>query len=46
MALGLSNPEIAVKLFVSIATVKAHVNTIFAKLDVTTRAQAIALALG
>ncbi|MCU1529199.1 MAG: DNA-binding response regulator [Frondihabitans sp.] len=45
MAQGLANPEIAARLFVSIATVKAHVNTIFAKLDVTTRAQAITLAL-
>jgi DNA-binding NarL/FixJ family response regulator len=45
MAEGLANPEIAARLFVSVATVKAHVNTIFAKLDVTTRAQAIALAL-
>lgn len=45
IAQGLSNPEIAARLFVSIATVKAHVNTIFAKLDVTTRAQAITLAL-
>ena len=43
---GPSNPEIAARLFVSVATVKAHVNTIFAKLGVTTRAQAIALALG
>jgi DNA-binding NarL/FixJ family response regulator len=45
MAEGLANPEIAARLFVSVATVKAHVNTIFAKLDVSTRAQAIALAL-
>lgn len=45
IAEGLSNPEIAERLFVSVATVKAHVNTIFAKLDVTTRAQAITLAL-
>ncbi|GAA4266376.1 response regulator transcription factor [Frondihabitans peucedani] len=46
IAQGLSNPEIAARLFVSVATVKAHVNMIFAKLGVTTRAQAIALALG
>jgi DNA-binding NarL/FixJ family response regulator len=45
IAEGRSNPEIAGLLFVSVATVKAHVNTIFAKLGVTTRAQAIALAL-
>lgn len=45
IAEGASNPEIAARLFVSVATVKAHVNTIFAKLGVSTRAQAIALAL-
>lgn len=45
IAEGRSNPEIAGILFVSVATVKAHVNTIFAKLGVSTRAQAIALAL-
>lgn len=45
IAEGASNPEIATRLFVSVATVKAHVNTIFAKLGVSTRAQAIALAL-
>ncbi|RKR75541.1 response regulator transcription factor [Frondihabitans australicus] len=45
IAEGRSNPEIAAALFVSVATVKAHVNTIFAKLGVTTRAQAMALAL-
>lgn len=42
---GLANPEIAARLFVSVATVKAHVNAIFSKLGVTTRAQAMALAL-
>ena len=45
IAEGRSNPEIASALFVSVATVKAHVNTIFAKLGVTTRAQAITRAL-
>jgi DNA-binding NarL/FixJ family response regulator len=42
MAEGLSNPEIAGRLFVSTATVKTHVNAIFAKMLVATRAQAIA----
>ncbi|GAA4674254.1 response regulator transcription factor [Frondihabitans cladoniiphilus] len=42
---GLANPEIALRLFVSVATVKTYVNTIFAKLGVSTRSQAMALAL-
>jgi len=40
---GLSNAEIARSLFVSVATVKTHINAIFAKLAVRDRAQAIAL---
>lgn len=40
---GLSNAEIAGTLFVSVATVKTHINAIFAKLAVRDRAQAIAL---
>ena len=40
---GLSNGEIASRLFVSLATVKTHINSIFAKLAVRDRAQAIAL---
>lgn len=40
---GRSNPEIAAALFVSVATVKTHINAIFAKLAVRDRAQAIAL---
>ena len=46
LATGSANPEIASALFVSTATVKSYVNTIFAKLGVTTRAQAVALVLG
>ena len=42
VAEGLSNPEIAGRLFVSLATVKTHINAIFAKLAVRTRAEAIA----
>lgn len=40
---GLSNGEIASALFVSVATVKTHINAIFGKLAVRDRAQAIAL---
>jgi DNA-binding NarL/FixJ family response regulator len=40
---GLSNQEIATRLFVSVVTVKTHINAIFAKLEVRDRAQAITL---
>ncbi|MHC5795693.1 response regulator transcription factor [Lacisediminihabitans sp. FW035] len=43
IAEGLSNPEIATRQFVSVSTVKTHINSIFAKLQVRDRAQAIAL---
>ncbi len=46
IAAGRSNTEIARELFLSVATVKSHVNAIFAKLPARDRAQAIALALG
>lgn len=40
MATGLSNEEIAEKLFVSLNTVKTHSSSIFLKLDVKRRTQA------
>jgi NarL family two-component system response regulator LiaR len=42
---GLNNPEIAEELVVSRSTAKAHVSNILAKLGVSNRAEAIALAL-
>jgi DNA-binding NarL/FixJ family response regulator len=45
IAAGRSNGEIAASLFLSVATVKSHVNAIFAKLPARDRAQAIATVL-
>jgi ATP/maltotriose-dependent transcriptional regulator MalT len=42
LAAGYSNAEIARKLVVAIGTVKAHTSSIYRKLDVATRGQAIA----
>lgn len=41
LAAGLSNPQIADELVIALSTVKTHVNRIYAKLGVSTRAQAI-----
>ena len=40
-SLGLSNTEIAQRLYLSHATVKTHINRIFAKTGVRDRAQAV-----
>ncbi|RZJ48668.1 MAG: response regulator transcription factor, partial [Flavobacterium sp.] len=44
MANGLSNQEIADKLFISLNTIKTHISRIFEKMDVKRRTQAIELA--
>jgi len=44
MASGLSNQEIADKLFVSLNTIKTHTTNIFVKLDVKRRTQAVHIA--
>jgi ATP/maltotriose-dependent transcriptional regulator MalT len=41
---GMSNQEIASRLFISITTVKKHISNIYAKLDVKTRTQAVSRA--
>ena len=41
MAEGLSNNEIAARLFVSLNTIKTHASNVFIKLDVSRRTQAI-----
>ncbi|TQS42644.1 response regulator transcription factor [Cryptosporangium phraense] len=46
MTQGHNNAAIAAELFLSVATVKSYVNTLFAKLGARDRAHAIAIALG
>ncbi len=38
---GLSNAEIAARLFIAVGTVKRHINNIYGKINVTSRTQAI-----
>ena len=45
LADGMSNGEVAKKLFISQETVKSHVRHILAKLEADTRTQAVAIAL-
>jgi DNA-binding NarL/FixJ family response regulator len=44
MVEGLTNPEIAQRLMVSVSTARAHVSNIFSKLGVSNRAEAVARA--
>jgi LuxR family maltose regulon positive regulatory protein len=44
IAAGLSNREIAQKLFIEVGTVKTHINNLYGKLEVHSRTQAIARA--
>ena len=44
MAAGLSNQEIAARLFVSLSTVKTHTSRLFEKMDVKRRTQAVEMA--
>lgn len=46
LARGKSNKEIAADLFISETTVKSHVKSVFAKLNVLSRTEAIAAAVG
>lgn len=45
LAHGMSNGDVAIKLFISQETVKSHVRHILAKLEAETRTQAVAIAL-
>jgi LuxR family maltose regulon positive regulatory protein len=44
IAEGLTNPEIASRLFLALNTVKAHTRNIYGKLGVHTRTQAVSIA--
>ena len=44
VATGLGNPEIAAALFLTEATVKSHVRSILAKLELKTRVQLVSFA--
>lgn len=43
MTQGMSNPEIAEKLFVSVNTVKYHIRNIFLKMEINSRGEAISM---
>jgi DNA-binding NarL/FixJ family response regulator len=45
VASGLTNKEVAARLYLSVETVKAHLETIYRKLDASDRTHAVAVAL-
>jgi DNA-binding CsgD family transcriptional regulator len=45
VAQGLTNPQVAERMFIARATVKAHLAHIFQKLDVSSRSELTALAI-
>jgi len=45
MVSGMSNPDIAKKLFVSRSTIKFHVSNILMKLGAATRTEAVSMAI-
>lgn len=45
MVLGLKNPQIAEQLVITVSTVKFHISTIFKKLQVSTRTEAVVTAI-
>jgi ATP/maltotriose-dependent transcriptional regulator MalT len=44
VAAGMKNAEIAKELFVVVGTIKSHLNSIYRKLGVSSRTQAISMA--
>ncbi len=46
IAAGKTNRQIATELFVSVGTVKTHINNVYRKLDAHSRTQAVARARG
>ncbi|MHA7277811.1 response regulator transcription factor [Arthrobacter sp. Hz1] len=46
VARGLSNPDIAARLYIAETTVKTHLLPIFAKLDVDDQTRAVVVAMG
>lgn len=45
VAQGLTNPQIAARMFISAQTVKTHMKNVFRKLDVSTRSELAAVSV-